>query len=137
MNFGNTPIFQLVKSKMAYLGQRQTVLASNVANVDTPGYQAKDVKEPNFAAMVAGKNLPTGKMVKTNPMHMSAMNQRGAFAVIDRGSLDEYNPNQNGINLDTEMQKVAFTQAEYNKVISIYRKNLSMIRTAVGNPSGG
>ena len=31
---------------MSYLSQRQEVIASNIANADTPGYQTRDVEMP-------------------------------------------------------------------------------------------
>ncbi len=31
---------------MSYLSQRQGVIASNIANADTPGYQTRDVHMP-------------------------------------------------------------------------------------------
>lgn len=36
-------IMSLMKDKLAYLGQRQAVLAQNVANANTPGYKAKEL----------------------------------------------------------------------------------------------
>lgn len=121
---------------MSYLGQKQAALALNVANVDTPGYQARDVKAPDFSAMVnKGSAMQSSKMTRTHNMHMEAAGQRGnAFPMIDRQGASEHNPNKNGVNIDTELQQVAFTQAEYSKAVSIYRKNISLIRTAIGNP---
>lgn len=123
---------------MGYLGQKQAALALNVANVDTPGFEARDVKEPDFAAMVKRRSFASNNamMLRTHPMHMQAAGNKGnAFPMIDRNEMSEHNPDGNGVNIDTELQKVAFTQAEYTKAVSIYRKNLSLIRTAIGNPN--
>ena len=35
-------VFQLMKSRMQMLGERQKVIAQNVANVSTPGYVPGD-----------------------------------------------------------------------------------------------
>jgi flagellar basal-body rod protein FlgB len=136
MNLSNSPVMELSKAKMRYLGQRQSVLALNIANVDTADYKARDVKEPNFAAMVGNQAIAHEKMLRTHAMHMLPTNQRGAFEAIERKSMDERNPNDNRVNIDEEVQKVAFTQSEYNKVIGIYRKNISMYRMALGNQGG-
>lgn len=141
MNFGNTALFQVAKAKMAYLGQRQATLAVNIANVDTPGFKARDVKAPDFKAMMKqarSSSVSTDStMSRTHKMHLSPASQRGAYTMIDRVDISENNPNRNGVNIDNELQKVAFTQAEYGKVVSIYRKNISLVRTAIGNPNGG
>ena len=136
MNFGNSTIFQLTKAKMSYLGQRQAVLAANVANVDTPSYKALDIKAPDFHKLLKTGKLDVTHMARTHNGHMLPLNNRGAFPVVSRHVIDEHNPDTNGINIDTEIQKVAFNQAEYDKVVSIYRKNLALIRTAIGNPNG-
>ena len=38
------PLFQALKSKMQWHQTRQVVLAENIANADTPGFEARDVK---------------------------------------------------------------------------------------------
>ncbi len=48
MEFGKLPLFALMSRRLAFLGKRQLVLAQNIANADTPGYRAQEVKEPKF-----------------------------------------------------------------------------------------
>ncbi len=136
MNLSNSPVMQLSKAKMRYLGQRQAVLALNIANVDTADYKARDVQEPNFKAMVGNQALAHEKMLRTNKMHMLPANQQGAFDLVERKVNDERNPNDNRVNIDEEIQKVAFTQSEYNKVTGIYRKNIGLYRMALGSQGG-
>ena len=47
-------LFRLAERRMHWLDQRQSVLAQNVANVNTPGYKARDV--PDFAATLADQS---------------------------------------------------------------------------------
>ena len=49
MNLGNLNVFSAATVKMGWLNQRQTVLAQNIANADTPNYRAKDLKAPTFS----------------------------------------------------------------------------------------
>ena len=44
MDLNKLDVFRLTNSKMGWLSERQTVLAQNIANADTPGYKAKDLK---------------------------------------------------------------------------------------------
>ena len=48
MDFNKMSLFGMVKSKLAWLGQRQEVLAQNIANSDTPKYRASDLKPYDF-----------------------------------------------------------------------------------------
>lgn len=136
MNLSDLPVMRLSKAKMSYLGQRQAVLALNIANVDTADYKAKDVKEPDFSAMLGNKQMAHQKMLRTDPKHMLPAGQKGAYEMAELDPAEERNPNDNRVNIDEEIQKVAFTQAEYNKVISIYRKNIAMYRIALGSQGG-
>ena len=45
MAIGDLPIFSMMKQRLHWLTERQQVLAENVANANTPGYIAKDLKE--------------------------------------------------------------------------------------------
>ena len=42
INPSNTPFFPVVEELLSWTSKRQQALAGNVANMDTPGYQAHD-----------------------------------------------------------------------------------------------
>src|SRR5579885_2851825 len=54
MNLTEMPLFAILKERMGWLSARQNVLAQNVANADTPGYMARDLKPVNFADVLKG-----------------------------------------------------------------------------------
>lgn len=137
MDFGSIPLFDVLKSKLAYMSQRQSVLAQNIANADTPGYQAQDVQAPDFKKMMAGAGDGQLPMKTTNEKHFPGRNiSGGSFSVINRESTYERNPNGNNVSIEEEMSKVAENQAEYQKVLNIYRKSVDMFKTAIGKTSG-
>ncbi len=41
MDLNKVSLFGMMKQRLAWLGQRQEVLAQNIANADTPGYRRK------------------------------------------------------------------------------------------------
>src|SRR5487761_1715476 len=53
MDLSQVPLFAALSKRMAWLTERQTVLAQNVANADTPGYVAQDLPEPDFRKYLA------------------------------------------------------------------------------------
>ena len=84
MNLGNLNVFSAATVKMGWLNQRQTVLAQNIANADTPNYRAKDLKAPTFSKIMNGNvNM---QMSKTAMGHMV-----GAGAKIDARVIKERN----------------------------------------------
>ncbi len=48
MTTQNLALFKGLTAKMGYLNHRQSVIAQNIANSDTPGYLPKDLTEPSF-----------------------------------------------------------------------------------------
>ena len=52
MSLNQLPLFGLLRDNMQWLGQRQAVLAENVANADTPGYRARDLVPQDFGEML-------------------------------------------------------------------------------------
>ena len=78
MEPGDIPLFAMLKGRLGYLSDRQRVIAENVANANTPGYQARDLKPFSFQAHVqaatgsaaaSGVTAP-GMMAVTQPGHM-------------------------------------------------------------------
>jgi flagellar basal-body rod protein FlgB len=54
------PIVAMLRNRMQWQQTRQKVLAENVANADTPGFRARELKAPRFQldGSVAAAGLP-------------------------------------------------------------------------------
>lgn len=140
MDFASLPLFNLMKTKLNFLSERQGVLAKNVANADTPGYKARDVETPDFKTLLKGspghaaQNLP---MAMTHSGHMAMKSPSGGMKPMTRKVTDELNPNGNNVVIEEEMSKVAANQAEYTMAMNLYSKTISMFKTAIGSQGNG
>lgn len=130
MDLTKIPFFELINKRLAWLSQRQDVLAENVANVNTPGYKARDLKEPSFAELVRGTDSSV-RLVATQPGHIGGTIRAGAYAVIDDKSTTP-TINGNAVDIEGEMMKVSRTGIDYQFAISLYKKQIGMIKTALG-----
>lgn len=131
MDLSKIPFFSMVSSKMAYLSERQAVLAQNVANADTPNYRAQDVSPPNFNDMVKHSTAPLAVQA-TQPGHISAARPSTAFIHFKRPMTFETTPTKNNVSIEEEMMQMSKTQMEYTQVASLYRKTLDLMRAALG-----
>jgi flagellar basal-body rod protein FlgB len=52
MNWSTVSPIGPIKQRLEWLGQRQQVLAGNIANADTPGYVPRDLRPLAFADVV-------------------------------------------------------------------------------------
>lgn len=139
MDFSSIPLFNIMKTKLNYLSERQGILAQNIANADTPGYKAKDLSAPDFSKLVsqAGQPVQNLRMASTNAKHMTGNGATGSYKIINRGKTDELNPDGNNVSVEDEMSKVAANQADYMKTLNLYTKAISMFKSAIGVPNNG
>jgi flagellar basal-body rod protein FlgB len=131
MDIGSIPLFQAMAKRMSWLGERQQVLAQNVANADTPGYVPEDLKPQSFRDLVGGGASRPG-LAATDTRHF-AVGARGASAhaaVEQKGS--ERTPSGNSVTLETEMMKVGETATQHHLMASLYKRHIAMIRAALG-----
>jgi flagellar basal-body rod protein FlgB len=97
--------------------ERQRLLASNIANADTPGYQAREI---NFAQALreATGEIPTaGAMATTQRGHIAPLaGARGEsgkeFALQSQTSLDS-----NGVDMDRERASFADNSVKYEATL--------------------
>jgi flagellar basal-body rod protein FlgB len=134
MDLNGVPLFSLLTGRMSWLSTRQSVLAENVANADTPNYVARDVKPMDFDSMVSGQNGARG-LSTTNVRHIDVRARKGAVeqedAVGEGGT-----PSGNVVSIEQEMIKLSDTQIQYQTATNLYQKAVNMFRTALGGHSG-
>jgi flagellar basal-body rod protein FlgB len=123
-------LFDLAEKRLTWTAQRQSVLAGNIANANTPGFQARDVT--SFADVLAG----TGTMapVQTQPGHLAGTMPSGVASVARQRpavrALDG-----NAVSLDEQLTKVADAETTQALVTSIWKKYVGMFNTALGKSS--
>ena len=94
---------------LSYLSQRQEVIASNIANVDTPGYQTRDLHPPSDFA--------------------SALDE-AASTILDSPSLPSRNDGNN-VSIDREARLLAENTLKFNVATQMLRSELKTLRSAI------
>eukprot|EP00747_Dinoflagellata_sp_TGD_P194841 gnl/TRDRNA2_/TRDRNA2_62734_c0_seq1.p2 gnl/TRDRNA2_/TRDRNA2_62734_c0~~gnl/TRDRNA2_/TRDRNA2_62734_c0_seq1.p2 ORF type:complete len:137 (-),score=30.69 gnl/TRDRNA2_/TRDRNA2_62734_c0_seq1:37-447(-) len=132
MKMSDMGLFRMARQQMDWLGDRQAVLAQNIANADTPNYRAKDLKALNFEREL--RDVRQVNMRATAGQHLQGTVEKPDFRVENLRAREVYetNPNENGIVLEEQIIKVSDTQMNYQLASNIYHKNMTMLRTAIG-----
>lgn len=125
MNPTRLNLFDLAERRLGWLNQRQTLLAENIANADTPGWSPRDL--PSFAANLAAAGTP---LARTEPGHLAGTQDTILAATEPRPGARA--PDGNAVALDEQLTKVADTQTAQELVTSIYKKYLDMFSLALG-----
>jgi flagellar basal-body rod protein FlgB len=124
MDIADLPLFALADKRLAWVDTRQSLLAQNIANADTPHYQSRDVKPFALALAQAGVAL-----ARTNPAHL-APPRNGAFGAS--ALIAELSPDGNAVSLDKELVKVADTDGVHELVTNLNKKYQNLLRTTIG-----
>jgi flagellar basal-body rod protein FlgB len=130
MPISDIPILAMLRERMKWHQTRQQVLAENVANADTPGYQAKDITPLNFEGQL--RRVAALDLDLTNPGHIIADTaEESQFATNDAARY-EIKPRGNSVSHEDEMMNVATNQMDYEAVTQLYTHSLSLIKLAAG-----
>ncbi|HPF77825.1 MAG TPA: flagellar basal body rod protein FlgB [Alphaproteobacteria bacterium] len=122
---------------MNYLSTRQSVIAQNIANADTPEYRPRDLTEVDFGAVL--QNVTGSKKVRmerTEPGHMLPGGNIDDAKERKSRLMYEVAPDDNGVIIEEQMIKASQTTMDYNLITNLMRKNVGMIQTALGRPNG-
>jgi len=132
MDLPDVPLLSMLRQRMNWLNQRQDTLAQNVANADTPGYVARDLKPLDFEQAL-GQTSNGAALMTTNARHI-ALTPSHMAKFDDREAPDqESSPNGNSVALEAEMVKVSDTQAQFAAAANLYAKAMTLMKTAIGH----
>ncbi|HTN12129.1 MAG TPA: flagellar biosynthesis protein FlgB [Acetobacteraceae bacterium] len=119
-------LFDLADQRLSWVGRREQLLAQNVANADTPGWRARDLKP--FAELLAGRAVRLAP-VTASPGALPLLAATPPGSITTPG---DAGPDGNSVQLDTELAKVADSETTQSLVTGLYAKYLGMFRTALG-----
>jgi flagellar basal-body rod protein FlgB len=130
----NIGLMKGIGGKMNWLNQRQTVLSQNIANADTPSYRPHDLEKVDFGEVMGrASNRPKIGKVTTNGAHIGANSEVGDADNRKSKTVYEAAPGENAVIIEEQLLKAGKTQADYNLITNLYKKNVGMLQMAVSS----
>ncbi len=141
--FGKT--FQVIEQAIGLRVKRNAVLASNIANMDTPGYRPKDVPFKklmenymndmgNLSSFSSSSQMGIGQdrvdLATTDPRHffdealMSSGKDVSILTSQERGT-------PNSVDIDEEMGRLAENNLQYQAAVQALIKEIEILKSAV------
>jgi flagellar basal-body rod protein FlgB len=117
----------LAERRLGWLDRRQSVLAQNVANADTPGYRPRDLTP--FQRELEGQRRLA--LARTAPTHGSGSAASLVNARTERNAA-EVTPDGNAVSLDREAMRIAETDAAHALAFAVHRSFTGMFRITLG-----
>jgi len=117
--------------------ERQRLLASNIANADTPGYQARDMDFSKALREATGSQAVAGSMAVTNSGHLEApagarSSDELLYATNPQDSLD-----RNTVDLDRERAAFAENAVKYEATLRFINGHVRNLTEAMRSPNQG
>ncbi len=122
---------KLLKKTLDLHLQKNSLISSNIANADTPGYKAVDLKfdEQLRTAIGSGNQI---KMKATQKRHFTAdVKQIDKIKPTVSEESDPARPDGNNVKIEKEMSKLVETQLMYNSIVQAMTKRGGILRYAV------
>jgi flagellar basal-body rod protein FlgB len=130
-------LFRLTGDRMRYLTERQAVIGRNIANADTPGYQAQDTAPFSVPSMLSGGGAAASAasaplvLARTQPGHIappggSTQTQR---TVAPNGYGEK--PNGNTVSLEEQMVKSADVSNAFALASAAYAKTITLMKISI------
>ena len=112
-NMADIPMLQQLQGYLQLTNQRQEMIVSNMANVDTPGYHTQDMDFQGAMQQVVNEGsvrmLPASREVEGLPER----------------------PDGNNVNIDRESLMLSQTQLQYQMGIQLIKSEFHKLLTAI------
>ena len=117
--------------QLNFRGERQKVISSNIANINTPGYKTKElVFEDELKNSITNNSL---QMTATNSRHMTNVTSSLANSnpkLMEVENLEEQNDGNN-VNIDTQMGEMPKNKVLFDAIKSSIKRDSKLFRSVV------
>jgi len=129
LDFLHDQTLDAMEAYMTRLSQRQQVVASNLANIDTPGFKTKDISF--YATMQELLSDESTSLRTTRPEH-----KEGWIPISPQAQTFEVQgipvrADRNNVDLDREMLKLSETAFGYSLISQMVRGKFRTIATSI------
>ncbi|MBK6852588.1 MAG: flagellar basal body rod protein FlgB [Burkholderiales bacterium] len=110
--------------------ERQRLIASNIANADTPGYQARDMDFAAALRQATGEVKPTG-LATSAAGHLSPDRGATSEAQLRYAAPSMTNLDRNTVDMDRERASFADNSVKYEATLRFINSNVSTMLAAI------
>ena len=125
--FQKIEMMQMARAMGQHVAQRQTIVARNIANADTPGFKAQDLE--SFEQSYQRDSFAPMRM--TNARHLETPDWSPASSRVLTEETG-FSPNGNSVSIEEEMLKAAELKRSHDLSLGIYRSAMDLMRTSIG-----
>lgn len=111
--------------------ERQRLLASNIANADTPGYVARDIDFASALRQATGQGNVASTLAASTPGHIAAATGARAEANLLYANASQTNLDRNSVDMDRERAAFADNSVKYEATLRFINGNVRTMLDAI------
>ena len=127
-----TSILDTAAARLNYLGDVQNLLANNLANLDTPGYQPQSAI--SFSDYLGNQN--GGIPLQQDNANDLTGSGSAAVAAEPVAAPQAHSPDGNAVSLDKQLVQISQNETEQQLTTNLYQAYMGMFKTALGSSNG-
>jgi flagellar basal-body rod protein FlgB len=122
-----------LEKSLEYRKIRQDLIASNIANADTPYYRPRDIRfEESLKSEIEKKPAKKLELAKTSPMHLEAIDMKDNLKPIVFFRDGHLSRNDgNSVDIDVETTEMAKNSLMYNAAVAAVKKRVELFKLVV------
>ena len=127
-------LFQFNQTALSLHAERQKLIASNIANADTPGYKARDIDFRQAMARAAGDATTSGVHLSTTQAgHIGGAASADATTSPDLKFRTPLAPALDGNTVDAQIEQAAFAEnaVRYQATLTFLNAKFRGLLTAI------
>ena len=129
INSGAFAYVDLLASAADYSWQRNEILSSNIANVDTPGYKRQDISFESVLSSAVARAASSSRTLSQTVRNIDYDSMKPSV-YTDNANLS-YRLDGNNVDIDTEQVELASNQYYYTGVVDIMKQEFERFKTAM------
>lgn len=111
--------------------ERQRLIASNIANADTPGYVARDMDFASALRQATGQLAAPGTVNTTAAGHLQPQHSARAEAGLRYATPSQTNLDRNTVDMDRERASFADNSVKYEATLRFINGNVRTMLDAI------
>ena len=123
-------ILRMAQDLAAHASSRQSIIAQNIANADTPRYKARDVS--SFADSYAEHSSAKTNHRPARAGHIALDPLPREFRVFVSTAFGAESPNGNTVSIEDQMVRSAEVRHQHDLALGIFGKSIDILRAGMG-----
>jgi flagellar basal-body rod protein FlgB len=118
----NDRTFPILQDLLSWTSRRQQALGSNVANMDTPNYRAKDY---SFESALSSSL----SLASTSERHIAPAQDTSSARVYEVETTQK--PNGNNVDIDRELTEITKNGVQYLTLVQYLNQKIRTLRASI------